>query len=162
MCKGYEFKVNYFEDGEIKADLFSDEAERVVRCFLAEYEKRRNRDTGKIEFKCKYNQWREDCPVKDRKVKSKLTYNQIRKFYNEVLRLKSDYEKDNNFRKILPYFKMLKAKANVAFERGNINKNFKTFIEENVDYVEDNEERFKIFCTFFEAVVAYSKGTFKD
>jgi len=164
MCEGYKLIVNYYDkDGEIKADLFSDEAERVVRCFLAEYEKRKNKDTGKIEFKCKENnQWKENCPVKNRKVKSKLTYTQIRKFYDEVLRLKSDYEKNNNFRRVLPYFRMLKAKANVAFERGNINKNFKTFIEKNVDYVGDNKERFKIFCTFFEAVVAYSKGTFKD
>ena len=57
---------------------------------------------------------------------------------------------------------MLKAKANVAYERDVINTNFKKFIEENVDYVGDDEKRFKIFCTFFEAVVAYAKGTIKD
>ena len=62
----------------------------------------------------------------------------------------------------MPYFKMLKAKANVAYERDVINTNFKKFIEENVDYVGDDEKRFKIFCTFFEAVVAYAKGTIKD
>ena len=162
MCEGYQFRVNYYDGSEIKADLFSDEAERVVRCFLAEYAKRKNKDTNIIEFQCKNNKWSEKCPLEERKVISKLTYNQIRKFYDEVLRLKNDYEKANNFRKVLPYFKMLKAKANVAYERGNINRNFKIFIEKNVDYVGDDEERFKIFCTFFEAVVAYSKGTFKD
>jgi CRISPR type III-A-associated protein Csm2 len=57
---------------------------------------------------------------------------------------------------------MLKAKANVAYERDVINTNFKTFIEKNVDYVGDEEEKFKVFCTFFEAVVAYAKGNIKD
>ena len=41
-------------------------------------------------------------------------------------------------------------------------KDFKTFIEKNVDYVGDEEEKFKVFCTFFEAVVAYAKGNIKD
>ena len=162
MCENYQFRVEYFDKNDIRADLFSDEAEKVVRCFLAEYAKRKNKNTNKLEYQCKNNKWKEKCHLHDRKVISKLTYNQIRKFYNEVLRLKNDYEKNNNFRKILPYFKMLKAKANVAFERGNINKNFKTFIEKNVDFVGSDEKRFKIFCTFFEAIVAYSKGTFKD
>ena len=162
MCENYQFNVNYYDGSEIKADLFSDEAERIVRCFLADYAKRRNKDTNKIEFQCKNNKWSEKCPLEERKVISKLTYNQIRKFYDEVLKLKNDYEKIKSFRKVLPYFRMLKAKANVAFERGNINRNFKIFIEKNVDYIGDDEKKFKIFCTFFEAVVAYSKGTFKD
>ena len=57
---------------------------------------------------------------------------------------------------------MLKAKANVAYERDVINTNFKIFVEKNVDYVGSDEKRFKIFCTFFEAIVAYAKGTIKD
>jgi len=143
MCKDYKFKVNYFEDGEIKADLFSDEAERVVRCFLKKVVPSDGRD-------------------KKGNPRKKLSSTQIRKFYEEVLNLKAQLENGASFRKILPYFKMLKAKANVAYQRDVINTNFKIFIEKNVDYVEDNEERFKIFCTFFEAVVAYSKGIFKD
>jgi len=161
MCKDYKFEVNYFEDGEIKADLFSDEAEKVVKCFLKrfhenDYEKRGN------QYKCKNNEWKENCPKHQRKIKKSLSSTQIRKFYEEVLNLKAQLENGASFRKILPYFKMLKAKANVAYQRDVINTNFKIFIEKNVDYVGNNEERFKIFCTFFEAVVAYSKGTFKD
>jgi len=38
MCEDYRFKVNYFsEDGKIRMDLFSDEAEKVVKCFIAKY-----------------------------------------------------------------------------------------------------------------------------
>jgi len=34
MCENYEFRVNYFDGGDIKEDLFSDEAEKIVNCFL--------------------------------------------------------------------------------------------------------------------------------
>lgn len=183
MCEGYRFKVDYFEDEDkkiIKADLFSDEAERVVRCFLVrendlDYEYKKFDSV--IKFKCYgekkrlpngkkifygRNEYSENCPKDNRKLKKQLSSTQIRKFYEEVLNLKERVDNGEDFRKILPYFKMLKAKANVAYQRDVINTNFKSFIEKNVDYVGDNEERFKIFCTFFEAVVAYSKGTFKD
>jgi len=143
MCENYEFRVNYFDGDNIKEDLFSDEAKRVVQCFLSKSVKKDGRD-------------RRGNPRK------KLSPTQIRKFYEEVLNLKAQYENGKNFREILPYFKMLKAKANVAYERDVINTNFKIFVEKNVDYVGSDEKRFKIFCTFFEAIVAYAKGTIKD
>jgi len=145
MCENYRFGVNYFEGEDIKEDLFSDEAERIVKCFLnkninQDYRERRGR----------------------RQLIKKLSSTQIRKFYEEVLNLKAQVENGKEFNKILPYFKMLKAKANVAYQRDVINTNFKTFIEKNVDYVGSSEEKFKIFCTLFEAVVAYAKGTIRD
>ena len=141
MCNGFRFEANYYENGKIKKDLFSDDAQKVVDCFLAE---------GKIK--------KEDLK------KISLSYTQIRKFYNEVLKLKSDLEKKDDFKEILPYFRMLKAKAFAAYNNKprKINYNFKTFIDKNVDYVGEDKEKFKIFCTFFEAVVAYSKGKFKE
>ena len=147
MCENYQFRVEYFEnDGKtIKADLFSDEAEKAVKCFIS---KNINRDYKESRGK--------------RKLVKKISSTQIRKFYEEVLNLKSQFENGKSFSEILPYFKMLKAKANVAYERDVINTNFKTFIEKNVDYVNSDENRFKIFCTFFEAIVAYAKGTIKD
>ncbi len=145
MCENYRFEPKYFDsEGNIYAELFSDEAERVVKCFI---NKKVNTDFK--EYKGK------------RKLVKKISSTQIRKFYEEVLNLKARLENGEDFKKILPYFKMLKAKANVAYERDAINTNFKTFIEKNVDYV-DNEEKFKVFCTFFEAVVAYAKGTIGD
>jgi CRISPR type III-A-associated protein Csm2 len=147
MCRNYQFKIDYFEGQHIKKDLFSDEAERIVKCFLNKFTEKDKDRRGKI--------------------KKKLSYSQIRKFYDEVLNLKAqlelDKEKDETekFRKILPYFRMLKAKASIAYSRDVINTNFKTFIEENVDYVKEDEKKFEIFCTFFEAVVAYSKGIFE-
>ena len=150
-CRDYKFEVGYFDsDGEIKIDLFSDEAEKVVECFL-----KRNVDS---DFKEKRGR---------RQLVKKLSSTQIRKFYEQVLNLKQKLDNGEDFRKILPYFKMLKAKANVAYQRDVINTNFKIFIEKNVDYVakgnlEDMKKKFKVFCTFFEAVVAYAKGRIKD
>jgi CRISPR-associated protein Csm2 len=180
MCEDYKFEIEYYdEEGYIKSDLFSNEAEKIVNCFLdpeiivvdGDYEKNK-----KGEFKCYgvktiknnekiyygRNEYKKDCPKRNRKKIKKLSSTQIRKFYEEVLNLKAQYENGKSFKEILPYFKMLKAKANVAYERDVINTNFKTFIEKNVDYVGDEEEKFKVFCTFFEAVVAYAKGNIKD
>ncbi len=146
MCEGYRFRVDYFsEDGKIREDLFSDEAEKVVKCFIA---KNGNRD---------YKEYRGQ-----RKLVKKLSSSQIRKFYEEVLNFKMQLDNEKDFREILPYFRMLKAKANVAYERDVINTNFKKFIDDNVDYVGDNKKRFDIFCTFFEAILAYAKGTLRD
>lgn len=145
-CENFRFEVNYFdENGNIRPDLFSDYAKKVVECFISKNGKRKER-RGRNFYE------------KD----EKITQNQIRKFYEEILNLKDQYDLANDFKKILPYFKMLKAKAHLAYERDNINTNFKTFIEKNVDYVGNDEEKFKIFCTFFEAIVAYSKGIIKD
>ncbi len=137
-------EIKYFDEkGQILEDLFSEKAKEIVDLIF----KPTNAD-------------------KDRrgKVKKKLSYSQIRKFYDEVLNFKAMLDNGKSFREILPYFKMLKAKANVSFERDVINSNFKEFIDKNVDYVtepkniEEKEKRFNVFVTFFEAVVAYSKG----
>jgi CRISPR type III-A-associated protein Csm2 len=176
-CKDYKLEIEYYENEnkkEIKESLFSEEAEKVVK-FLKkcltdnDFEKKGNK------YVCKNGEIKDKCSYRERRIKKKLTYTQIRKFYEEVLNLKTQLEQlnlqnkqEDNFRKILPYFKMLKAKAHVAYERDVINTNFKKFIEENVDYVtkkDENasmEEKFKIFCTFFEAVVAYAKGTINE
>ena len=139
MCKVLE---NYFDGNYIRADLFSDVAESVVDCIKSPT--------------------REDGRDRRGNPRKKPSSTQIRKFYEEVLNLKDRLDNGKDFREILPYFKMLKAKANVAYQRDVINTNFKRFIDENVDYVGDSEEKFKVFCTFFEAVVAYAKGKIND
>lgn len=127
-------RVEYFApDGGIKPTLFSEEALQIVEKILAD---------GKAPEE-----------------------SQVRKFYDEVLNFKSRIEGGESFRELLPYLRMLKAKTYVAKERGVINPTFKDFIDSNIDYVTDlslpigeMERRFKIFCTFFEAVVAFYKG----
>ena len=139
MC---DVKKDYFDGEYIRSDLFSEVAQGVVDCINSFV--------------------REDGRDRRGNARKKISSTQIRKFYEEVLNLKEILENGKDFKEILPYFKMLKAKANVAYQREVINTNFKRFIEENVDYVGDDEKKFKIFCTFFEAVVAYAKGKIKD
>ena len=44
MCENYQFKVDYFNGKYIRDDLFSDEAERVVKCFLSKSVNKDGRD----------------------------------------------------------------------------------------------------------------------
>ena len=172
MCKVLE---NYFDGKYIRADLFSDVAEKVVDCI--EKVEDDDYDKNKYGYKCEgikeilpdgkeiyygKKEYRKDCPEDNIKIKKNISSTQIRKFYEEVLNLKERLDNGKDFKEILPYFKMLKAKANVAYQRDVINTNFKRFIEENVDYVGDDEKKFRVFCTFFEAVVAYAKGKIRD
>jgi len=89
---------------------------------------------------------------------------QIRKFYDEVLRLKLKIESANNpeekFKEILPYIKMLIPKVVYSKNKGNANEAFEQFIESIRDI---NELRkFTVFCDLFECVVAYCKIYCKD
>ena len=170
-------EIKYFDEkGQILEDLFSEKAEEIVKelikkrddkeCNDFKFEFKFNKDLNKklLHYQCNNGEWDVNCPRNKRRVKKNLSYSQIRKFYDEVLNFKAMLDNGKSFREILPYFKMLKAKANVAFERDVINCNFKEFIDKNVDYVtkpkniEEKEKRFNVFVTFFEAVVAYSKG----
>jgi len=173
-CGDFNFDFNYYdEENNIKVDLFSDIAENIVKeCFKfnvdSDYERRWNKKLNDWEFKSKYknNKWDNKLPKNERKLIKNISLNQVRKFYNEFLNYKIIIDNSENnqeiFKKQLPYIRMLKAKANVAYQRGHINTNFKMFIEGNIDYIKDDMDKFNIFVTFFEAVVAYSKGVLKD
>ncbi len=155
--------VKYFKDkskGIVNEELFSSVAEEIAK---------------------KFGQSEKKSLGKDRKGKEKTknlsnSKSQIRKFYDEVLRNKviiesmsssqdssrEEYEiiVEREFRKRLPYIKMLKAKVTYAYVREKITSDFKKFIEENIDSIRDWED-FKVFCDFFEAVVAYSAAYVK-
>ena len=128
-----------FEDPQkkvLKKELLSKEAENLVKSW------RKRRDDGREE---------RDNP----------TLTQVRRFYNDILSLKhkvdsfNDQEKAEKFKYILPYVKMLKAKVAYAKGRGHVNKEFKEFIDKYVDTINDIDD-FETFCTFFEAIVAFS------
>ncbi len=155
--------VKYFKDkskGIVNEELFSSVAEEIAR---------------------KFGQPEKKSLGKDRRGKEKIknlsnSKSQIRKFYDEVLRNKviiesisssqdssrEEYEIiiEREFRKRLPYIKMLKAKVTYAYVREKITSDFRRFIEENIDSISDWED-FKVFCDFFEAVVAYSAAYVK-
>lgn len=153
-CSNFEFEVSYYDnDGKVKVELFSDIAQSIVlKC---------------IKF----------FTNDDKNNKRRISINQMRKFYNEILNfhiqinaIKDEKKKLEKYRELLPLIKMEKAKANIAYQKKNINTNFKRFIDKNIDYVVEGYdkdlakslEKFTIFVSLFEAVIAYAKGVINE
>jgi CRISPR type III-A-associated protein Csm2 len=89
----------------------------------------------------------------------KLTSAQLRKFYGEVKALETKVDA-KGFAQIKPLIKMLKSKAAYSCPingKKKIPDEFKIFLNEMVDHVED-EQDYKAFAITFEAVVGYFYG----
>lgn len=61
-----------------------------------------------------------------------------------------------DFDNILPYLKMLNAKAAYAMGRDLVSKGFKDFISTSLNQIKDKND-FDIFASFFEAFMGYYK-----
>jgi len=82
---------------------------------------------------------------------------QIRKFYDEVLRFDSIVKANpTEFENILPYLKMLNAKAAYAMGRDLVSKGFKDFISYSLGQIHTKED-FDVFADLFEAFMGYYK-----
>lgn len=82
---------------------------------------------------------------------------QIRKFYDEVLRFDGMLKTNpNDFENILPYLKMLNAKAAYAMGRDLVSKGFKDFISASLSHINDKDD-FDAFAGLFEAFMGYYK-----
>ncbi|MCF6149115.1 MAG: type III-A CRISPR-associated protein Csm2 [Candidatus Kuenenia sp.] len=82
---------------------------------------------------------------------------QIRKFYDEVIRFDSMLKTNPaDFENILPYLKMLNAKAAYAMGRDLVSKGFKDFIATSLNQVKDKND-FDAFAGLFEAFIGYYK-----
>lgn len=81
---------------------------------------------------------------------------QLRKFYDEVIRLNGYCQGDSVRwdRMVLPQVHMLTAKAAYAHGRKLISKNFMDFIKDSVDQVESSDD-LKVFSDFFEAFMGF-------
>jgi len=91
----------------------------------------------------------------------KLEHNkrtQIRKFYDEVLRLNSDMKsKPDDWDYVLPYVNMLIAKAVYAQGRNAlVTSEFVNMLKECINQVEQPED-LDVFANFFEAFMGYYK-----
>ncbi len=94
-----------------------------------------------------------DSNGKDRKNKP----TQIRKFYDEVIRFNSIVETNpDEFDNILPYLKMLNAKAAYAVGRKLVSDEFKQFISESLLQIKDKDD-FIAFVGLFESFIGYYK-----
>jgi len=82
---------------------------------------------------------------------------QLRKFYDEVLRLDSEAKSgsDDQWERILlPRVHMLTAKAAYAMGRDFVSIRFLNFIEETVKQVQEPKD-LRIFAMFFEAMMGF-------
>ena len=80
---------------------------------------------------------------------------QIRKFYDEVLRLDSDSQRlPEQWDHILPRLHMLIAKAAYARGRELVSDDFLEFIKSSVNNIHDPEDM-AVFANFFEALMGF-------
>jgi CRISPR-associated protein Csm2 len=137
-------KVIFYSDPENKVlnyDLFSNHADQwAIRICSS-------------GLKTKFDQ----KTKKEKKVLEKNKISQIRKFYDEVLRFSEYLKAGEDYKSILPYIKMLNAKAAYAEGRKLVTEDFKDFIKQTLAYLDDDPNSFKIFVSFFEAFMGYYK-----
>ncbi len=92
--------------------------------------------------------------------KTKLEQNkrtQIRKFYDEVVRLNSDVKnKTNDWDTVFPFVNMLIAKTTYAYGRKLVTKEFLDMMNVCVSQIEKPED-LDVFCNFFEAFMGFYK-----
>jgi len=82
---------------------------------------------------------------------------QIRKFYDEVVRFDNIVKASpSEFETMLPYLKMLNAKAAYAMGRDLISKGFKDFISSSLKQIKDKDD-FEAFAGLFESFIGYYK-----
>ncbi|OPY64954.1 MAG: hypothetical protein A4E57_03350 [Syntrophorhabdaceae bacterium PtaU1.Bin034] len=115
---------------QIQPELFSTFAEKLAQTIHSEGERGKNKRT------------------------------QLRKFYDEVVRfdgmlkgLKQE-EVNDEFQRILPYLKMLNAKAAYAMGRGLISSGFRDFIASSLSRI-NNRDDFQVFAGLFEAFMGF-------
>lgn len=95
------------------------------------------------------------------------TPTQIRKFYDEILRFDSIIKtKSEEFDLLLPYIKMLNAKASYAHARESggrplISFKFKSFISNSLKNVNSRED-FDVLASFFEAFMGFYKFEYEE
>jgi len=103
---------------------------------------------------------REEAEKIARKGGKKITKTKIRKFYNEVKNYHNRLKEGEDFARIFPLIKMIKAKVSYELGResgGDIPEEFSTFINENIDKIKDKKD-FEAFVLHFEAVLGYYYG----
>lgn len=125
-------RIDFWKDkakGTVDPFLFSKKAEDLATAFAAE-----NRDSPSQRA-------------------NKRT--QIRKFYDEVLRLDGlAQSKPDNWDVVLPQVHMLTAKAAYARGRGLVSDNFLAFIKYSVGQIQKPED-LAVFASFFEAFMGF-------
>jgi len=133
-------EIDFWKDKskkQIHPELFSNKAEELAKLISSESNDRTNAPT------------------------------QIRKFYDEAIRFDGIIKsKPEDFEALLPYIKMLNAKAAYAHGRESggkplVSRGFKDFISNSLKKVNDKED-FEVFSSFFEAFMGFYKLSYEE
>lgn len=122
---------DFIKDNKINSDLFSNIAEELAK---------------RIK--------KEGLDNKENLKKNKST--QIRKFYDELLRIKNLIKKPEDYQNYKPYIVMVKSKVAYSKGRDLVTKVVYDFISDGIEKSTDYRN-FEIFMNFFESVIAYYK-----
>ena len=83
---------------------------------------------------------------------------QIRKFYDELLTYEDYLNNGEKYEDLIPYIKMLNAKAAYAEGRKLITSQFRDMLSQMLKEIDErNTDTFKIIKTFFEAFLGFYK-----
>lgn len=92
----------------------------------------------------------------DKLEKNKIS--QLRKFFDEAQRLAAQIRNGEDYRNVMPFIKMLNAKAAYAEGRKLITSEFKELISKAVNEVKmEDPNSFELFLSFFEAFMGFYK-----
>ncbi|HOQ06166.1 MAG TPA: type III-A CRISPR-associated protein Csm2 [Anaerohalosphaeraceae bacterium] len=101
--------------------------------------------------------------VNDKNRKDKLSKSQIRRFFGAIKNLHFQLENGRSWEQVLPLFKMFQSKVAYAKRSGGkkIPEEFAVFLEENIKLVGNDEDNFRAFVLYFEAVLGFAYGNNK-
>ncbi len=102
------------------------------------------------------NKWAEQIKTSGKNNRDRNKSSQLRKFYDEVLLFHGRVKSEEEFQKMLPYIKILNAKAYYAEGRRLITKDFREFIQKSLSQI-NNKKDFDVFVKFFEAFMGFYK-----
>jgi CRISPR-associated protein Csm2 len=133
-----EIKIKFWEEKEKKLvpkELFSQIAENVAKKIAEDGKNNKGKNKG----------------------------SQLRKYYDESLRLYADIKtkrtpiaQKERFEQILPYIKMLNAKVTYALGRNFVTESYQKLIQQCLSQVNDLDD-FEVFISFFESFMAFYK-----
>ena len=98
---------------------------------------------------------------------SRTKKTQVRNFYDKILELQEEIKKEkkkdkqNGFKNVYPFIKMLNSKVAYGVNRRVVSREFQEMMEQclaQISYDEKGEDKFNTFKLFFEAVIGFFKG----
>lgn len=143
-CYDENLKLVLFNERNIDFSEIINTEPKKIACWIV-----KNRKKITYNMKTKKN---------EQKNKNLDKYTQLRKFYDELLKIQLKIESDKNidFKIFLTSIYMLVSKSAYAFARGKLSEKFSSFIEKNVKNITTKDD-IDMFVLYYEAILGYVK-----